>query len=535
MRIEIDLEGFETTHASGCQTRVVGTKTLLHSAGLSNIGTVDDLAQSEYGQAVELDADRRAVRFGRDYLGHYPLLYACTPRALYVSDEISWIVGRLKASGVRLTLHEEALALYFSMGYVPAGMTVFSEIVACEPHTVYQWRRGKIERTSTFNPVETDPALGLSELGSAIDSEVARLAGASDEIDVWCSGGIDSSIMACLFNAQGRRAELLTIGYGKDIHETHGDGERSYAYDVARHCGAPIREVDLAAGSFEAAHERFVSTHHMPVIDVCLPPKYALACASRSLVITGEGSDPLFGGPKNNAMLYAQSRGPSVDLGWHYAVQHDRSFAPLGKLMRRGAALSSYVVEQMNALLARYPGDLIRRLFYVNTHVKAAGLIFTESYHASRGAHIAVRHPYAGLAVYRAAFALEDHFKYRYPKSKIALHELYAGRLPRSVVERKKSGTLVPLQFYLRRFAASKFDLAPLHESGLFAEPFVRQLGEARDQPEYAMPLYGLVTLSEWLKHCLAEAGSPQNTTRGARSVEQRVSLRDSRSINALA
>jgi asparagine synthase (glutamine-hydrolysing) len=510
MRVKIDLETFAATHDGACRSSAAGIKTLIMSAGLE-LGSVDELAQAEYGQAVEVDVRERVVRFGRDYLGHCPLLYACTAEALYIGDDLAWIVAMLRRASLRLTLSEQAIALYLSMGYVPAGRTIFNEVVACEPHAVYRWRRGSIDKTSTFVPVEVDASCGLPDLEKAIEAEVERWARSADEIDVWCSGGIDSSIMACLFNAGGRRAQLLTFGYGRDIHEQHGDGERSFAYEVARQCGAPIREIALTAPSFQSAHERFVSAHHMPVIDTCVPPKYALAQASRGLVITGEGSDPLFGGPKNNAMMFAENKGASVNLGLHYARLHDRAFSLLGPLMRRGTALSDYVVEYMNGLLGRYPGDLVRRLFYVNTHIKAASLIFTESYYACRENGVAARHPYAALQVYRTAFALEDRFKYRYPNGKLALHALYASRLPPSIVNRRKSGTVVPLSFYLRGFAAGKFDLAPLREAGLFDERFIGELVDLRDRQADPMLLYALVTLSEWLKHCSSVAPASED------------------------
>lgn len=510
MRVEVDLERFAVRQALGCKLHRVRARTLYLSHSLAAIDSVDALSKAEYGQAVEVDFARRVVRFGRDYLGHFPLLYACTAKTLCISDDLAWILGALKSQGARLTISDEAVALFLAMGYVPAGLSLFKEVVACEAHTLYRWRRGKLEKTSTFVPVDVDAACGLPELKAAIETEVARWSAAAPQIDVWCSGGIDSSIMACLFNSEGRQAELLTLGYGKDIHETLGDGERSYAYAVADHCGARIREVELSAAAFERAHERFVATHATPVIDSCVPPKYALADGSRGLVITGEGSDPLFGGPKNNTMIFAQSKGPKVDLGWHYAMSHARAFPLLGKLLRRGSELSHYVVEQMNAMLGRYPGELIRRLFYVNTHVKAASLIFGESYYASRHAAATVRHPYAGLGVYRTAFALEDRLKYSYPRDKLALHELYAARLPRVVAQRRKSGTVLPLRVYLGKLDPRKFDLAPLAESGVFSESWVTHLVETRDKLEDVRPLYGLVTLSEWLKACAAvQAAKP--------------------------
>ncbi len=514
MWIEIDLSSFGVRQEGLRHVRSEAPIDLYVSPTLENLRSAKELVDAEYGQAVEIDLRERKITFGRDYLGHFPLLYASTRSALYVSDRLTWIIRRLRANKTGLSLSEEAVALYFTMGYVPAGMTLYKEITACEAHTLYEWRRGKIEKFSTFRPVEAEPACGLADLERAIEHEVARWAACSDEIDVWCSGGLDSSIMACAFNAGGRRAELLTLGYGSHIQDNFGEGERGYAHDVAKQCGAGIREVELTADKFEGVHERFTATHHMPVIDTCVPPKYALAQASRRFVITGEGSDPLFGGPKNNVMIFASSRG-SAKLGRHYAAAHERYAFILDKLMSRGAELADYAVEYLEGLFDRYPGDLIRRMFYINTHIKAPSLIFTESFYACREHGVTARHPYAGLSVYRTAFALDDRLKYQYPKNKLALHALYADRLPRSVVNRKKSGTVLPLRFYLSKFASHKFDFSPLSESGLFVEQVVKRGATDWRGEENAGLLYSFVTLSEWLRNCSTaskpgDAASPE-------------------------
>src|SRR5262245_31825439 len=223
---EIDLESFEVTQ-DGFDVRRLGPRTLYTSAGLAGFDRIEQLADSEYAQAIEVDRERGTVSFGRDFLGHFPLSFACERGRLYISDSFGRICEALRAAGVSLTLSEEALALYFSYGFVPQGMSTFREIVNCEATGFYTWSKGLIRRTRQFEPVEVDESATVHDLGEAIEAEVAKYAGA--ELDVWCSGGLDSSIMAVRFNSEGRRADLVTLAYGKDIHEQFGDGELRYA------------------------------------------------------------------------------------------------------------------------------------------------------------------------------------------------------------------------------------------------------------------------------------------------------------------
>ena len=508
MLIEIDLVTFAVRHEGLCRARALGPMSLYTSPDLAGVSGVDALAESEYGQAIEVDSAERTVRFGRDYLGHFPLLYACTTDTLLIGDDLGGITARLEARARRPAPSEEALALYFTLGYVPAGMTLDRDIIACEPHSLYRWRAGRIDRTSTFRAVEIDPEAGPVDVERAIAREVDRWCAHTDQLDVWCSGGVASSILALACNAGGRRAELATVGYGSHLDSQFGDADRACTQDVARQCGAAVRETVLTGDSFERAHERLVAGHPAPVMDVGAPSKYALAEHTRRMVLTGEGAEAIFGGQRNNLVVYACSRDPLAGAGRHYAQAHERWFPVLGKLMRRGEELSRFVAEHLDALFERYPGDLVRRLFYVETHVKAASQTFLESYYAARSRPIAARHPLAGLGVYRAAFALKDGLRYRYPGTKLALRELYGARLPASVRNRRDSATVLPLRYYLVNIARRKRDLSPLLDSGLFDEAFVRR-GMAWDRERKGRSPYALLTLSEWLRqHPGAAAGN---------------------------
>src|SRR5712692_2808583 len=170
----------------GCQEKTLGQKALYVTPGLEKLISATELADAEYGLAVEVDLLDRTVLFGRDYLGHYPLMYACTESHLYISDDAFQIKGVLENEGIELTLSEQSLALYFSMGYIPQGMTAYSQIKSCENTSLYRWKRGAITKISLFEPVEVNEAFSVTELGERIEHEVAKLAATSNAIEVWC-------------------------------------------------------------------------------------------------------------------------------------------------------------------------------------------------------------------------------------------------------------------------------------------------------------------------------------------------------------
>jgi asparagine synthetase B (glutamine-hydrolysing) len=508
MFLEIDLETFRVRQ-SGFFVRPIGARRLYTSDTLTHLQRIDELVDAEYGQAVEVDREARTVSFGRDFLGHYPLSYACEKGKLYISDRLQPIAEALERAGVRLTVWEEALALYFTMGFIPHGFSTYRQIVNCESSGYYTWAKGSVRRVRRFEPVEVDERAPLDDLGAAIEAEIAACARRAPQIDVWCSGGLDSAIMAVRFNAGGRRADLLTLSYGQEIHDKVGDGERRFAHEVGRFCGAPVREAEMACRRFEQMHEDCLRSHNGPVIDTPVPPKYALAEASRPFVVTGEGGDNFFGGPKNVYMMYAAERWPHAHRGYLYAMAHERFFHKLKWIFVRGAELAGFVEEYCQRLLDAYPGPLLRKIYYLNALEKPSSMIFAQSYLPARRHGLTIRHPLGALGVYRQAFRLPDRRKFVYPVSKIALTELYGAQLPPSIVKRRKRGTLVPRSYYLQHYSPKKFAYDALRSTGVFREPMLQKYARRDMRVERSLQVYGLVTLNLWL-----------NQRRAARAIE---------------
>src|SRR5713226_6868123 len=175
MWFEIDLCTFAVRQEGFCE-QPSGHRTLYLSPDLQSVYSIRDLAEAEYGQAIEVDVNNRVVYFGRDYLGHHPLLYALTDQHLFISDEIVDIRFWLNHLGVRLTTSEEALALYFAAGYIPQEFTLFEQIKSCENASLYRWTRGRVSRVSLFRPVEENPLFPLMELGERIEHQIVNLA-----------------------------------------------------------------------------------------------------------------------------------------------------------------------------------------------------------------------------------------------------------------------------------------------------------------------------------------------------------------------
>lgn len=496
MWLSVRIEDFAVTH-QGLKSRPSGAARMYFSPGL-NIEKIEDLRHVEYGQAIHVDVVSRTIKFGRDYLGQYPLLYALTDDYLYISDHVGEIRRALKQAGERVSISEEAVALYLIMGYVPQGMTLYQQIVACENATIYTLRKGRVSAQRIFEPVEIRHGVTDAELHQAIRGSVAGFIG-DGEVDVWCSGGIDSSSMAWETCRATSHAELLTLSYGSSIERLYGNGEVPYARLMANTCGAKLREARLNDSAFQRVYADFLSDHIGPVIDTCAIAKYALAETSRSFALTGEGGDPLFGGVKNDFIMFAMAKNPGADIGLVYAQSHRRFLGNLNQLMHRGDELKDFAAGYLRRLVDRYPGDLLRKLFYLNTFEKQGGMIFPESYYPGAKYGVNIRHPLTSMGVYETAFAMPDSLRYVYPSGKLALMRLYQGHLPEEVLSRKKSGTLMPLRHYLTNFPEEYYDLSSLYGLEMFQQKSIQALFSFDVIVKDPLLLHTLITLNAYI------------------------------------
>jgi len=497
MWLEIELNHF-TIKNHGFIERNQPNNTIYTSPGLEKLSSIRDLIETEQGIAIEVDKNKKHITFGRDYLGQYPLLFMQENNKLFLTDDILYIDWWAKKNGIDLTLSEEALALYFSFGYVPQDMTLFREIKSCKNITLYHYKNDKIIEENVFTPVEEMEAASINDVERCIFNEALKLKNSHDNFDVWCSGGIDSSAMAYCFGHNNSTTEILTLGYDEATIEKFGDGEIQYASEISQHCKTPLRHAQLSIDNFILLHEQLTNGHIGPVIDTCAIAKYALSQATRNTAVTGEGGDPVFGGVKNTNVLFAHSQHPQLALGWIYAYAHRRFFNRLDDIFIHGKELTDYVVEYLNKKFKFYPGDLLRKLFYLNTIEKQGGMIFPQSYCPGKRYGISIHHPLTNLSVYQSAFHLKDEKRYLYPDGKLVLSQLFRDKIPESIIKRKKSGTIIPLRNFMEKMPANCFDVTALKSSGYFNEEILGKINTyADDEPQ--LLTYGFITLNKWL------------------------------------
>ena len=159
------------------------------------------------------DARENRLLLGRDPLGIKPLYYAeQDARMLFASE-----VKALLASGlVERKLSSAGIASYLSFGAVTEPLTAIDGVLSLPAGHRAVYANGRLVVERYWTP-ETEPALQVSEAEAVAElrhrlDESLRLHLVTDApLGVFLSGGVDSSILACLAAHETSRLRTISV------------------------------------------------------------------------------------------------------------------------------------------------------------------------------------------------------------------------------------------------------------------------------------------------------------------------------------
>lgn len=245
--------------------------------------------------------DRRSQELfcARDRLGIKPFYYFWDGRTFVFASEIKAL---LEHPAVSPALDESALAEYLAFGYLSGPGTMFRNIGKLMPGHWLRLKSGQLEIRQYWDvPAAPGSEAGRDD-GSWVEEcrarleETVRMRLMSDvPLGMFLSGGIDSSTIAALMKRMvSGPVRTFAVGYAEAEFS-----ELGYARQLADSIGTDHHEVVVGMDEFFDAVPRLIWHEDEPIAwpsSVSLHFVSRLAAQSVKVVLTGEGSDELFGG-----------------------------------------------------------------------------------------------------------------------------------------------------------------------------------------------------------------------------------------------
>jgi asparagine synthase (glutamine-hydrolysing) len=247
------------------------------------------------------DENRRRLFAARDRFGIKPLFYARHNDTLYLASEIK----ALFAAGVPARWDEESVYHNLSFG-APQLRTLYEGVFQIPPghFMLVTDQHMQLNRYWDFNYPAKDSMTAArsdadyaAELRETLEEAVRLRLRADVPVGIYLSGGLDSCAMLGL-TARNRPdpVKAFTLSFG----ESALYDESAIAHEMAQKAGAelhviPITQKDLADAFADAIEQAEGPTPNGHGVAKYLLSK-AVRDAGYKVVITGEGSDEIFGG-----------------------------------------------------------------------------------------------------------------------------------------------------------------------------------------------------------------------------------------------
>ncbi|MGA5298592.1 asparagine synthase (glutamine-hydrolyzing) [Nucisporomicrobium flavum] len=418
----------------------------------------------------------------RDPFGVKPLYLLETADGVFLASERKALLPFSGDSGA--ALDTDALAHYMTLQYVPDPLTLHRHVRRLPPGHRLTWTPGGGLRQERYfrpslRPLHVQPEAAYHAIRDALRDSVRRHLHAEVPVGAFLSSGVDSSAIVALAREERPDLHAFTAGFA---HE--GYSEIEVAQDTAAQLGVQLTPTVVTEDDVIRELPRIVQLLDDPVADPSLIPLYFLAqTASRyvTVVLSGEGSDELFGGytiyrePSSLAGIGRLPAGMRRGLrGLSHVIPEGvrgrsflergttpieeryygnaRIFSPAEKaeLLRFTAEPHTAVTSHLYAETADV--DDVASMQYVDLHTWLPGDILTKADRMSMAHSLELRVPFLDQAVYAAAAGLPTELKLPHGSrtTKHALREAMRGIVPESVRERRKLGFPTPTRLWLK-------------------------------------------------------------------------------------
>lgn len=494
------------------------------------------------------DRHEQRLHLVRDRVGVKPLYVARTVEGDVVfGSELKALAAH---PGFSRRVSPEALDAYLRYAYVPAPLTLFADAIKLLPGHILTlantrdpfdprayWSLEEVAQHGAAEQLGTDEPVIVDQLESLLREAVQLRMLADVPLGAFLSGGIDSSLVVALMQAQATRpVKTFTIGFAEARFD-----ESAHARAVATRLGTDHTEQVVTAAEAQAVIPELPTMYDEPLADASQIPTFLVSALARSRVtvaLSGDGGDELFGGYARYAVaprVWAKLRPvPASVRRVAGSTLTAAGVLPIPSSLRRrlrragalvGAEGFAEVYRQLvstrpdtAALVLRTPVPRDRllqlmsvlshraeheRMMFVDTAIYLPDDLLTKLDRASMAVGLEGRVPLLDHRVVEFAWRLP----WTRRQGKRLLRTLLGRYLPRELYERPKMGFEVPigpwLRGPLRAWAEDLLDTDTVRRGGVFSAPQVGQawrkhLDGSADSPHL---IWAILMFEAWQRH----------------------------------
>ena len=460
------------------------------------------------------------VYIARDFFGEKPLYYSNNDTSLIWGSELKSLKSQLN---YKPKICEKALALYFSLTYIPAPYTIYEGILKLEPNKYIEYsiieddflinEISKNNHESNFDGSFKDAKEKTKKL--VYESVVSR--SISDvQIGTFLSGGVDSSIVSyCLSQSTNKRIDTFSIGFDKKQFD---ETEKSRL--VAKLINSNHHEYILSEKSFYKDLDIILNNFDEPFADSSALPSFLVSQKTSKHVkvaLTGDGGDEVFGGYnkyhintinnyytnlisekahnllKNTFSLLLKIKDDNRGLKFKIkktlnSIDYNNNFYwNIISMAFKENEINKILINSSNGIFNYYKDDLglsktntLTDLRNIDKHVSLEGDMLVKVDRTSMLSSLECRAPFLNQKLWKFTNTLPSGYLIKNGSKKHILKEAFKDVFPSNFLEKSKQGFGVPVGDWLRTILKDELmflcDKSFIEEQNLFKYNYVYEM-----------------------------------------------------------
>ncbi|WP_455505181.1 asparagine synthase (glutamine-hydrolyzing), partial [Clostridium sp.] len=419
----------------------------------------------------------KEIVFGaRDHFGIKPLYYINNNEFIAFSSEYKVLVKVLK----EISINETALQNYFSFQYTPNYNTIINEIKEVPNGTYFTIKNGNLEFYRYHDIKFNNKNITKDNIYDIVNDSVKHHMIANVEVGTFLSGGIDSTIVTALAAKLNPKIKTFSIGF-----DVEGYNELTVAKKTAEYLGVENISVNVSEQDYIKALPKVAYYMDDPLADPSCVGIYLLSEEARKhvkVVLSGEGSDELFGGYNIYKEYYSLKPFSYLPESIKREVNKVAKVLPdiKGKsyLLRGTTKLKDRYIgnakifnnEEVKKVIVDYDenntySDILAHLYeecdknsydsvttmqYIDINTWLEGDILLKADKMSMAHSLEVRVPFLDKEVLNCATGLTLSQKISKNNTKVLLREAFKDIVPPYMKEKKKLGFPTPIRVWLK-------------------------------------------------------------------------------------
>jgi asparagine synthase (glutamine-hydrolysing) len=505
----------------------------------------------------------------RDRLGEKPLYYGWIGDSFIFASELKPFMLYRKQD---LHLNRQAIALYMEHNYIPAPHSIFLEIKKLEaahwiqlkpqsgpqsirtlPYWALSERIHQLRKHGSDSHIESEEEI-LESFETNLKKTIARQMVADVPLGAFLSGGLDSSSVVALMQAQSsRKVRTFTIGF----HEKEFN-EASEEKKIAAHLGTDHTEMFVTPQDSLDVVPHLAEIYDEPFADSSQIPTSLLARLTRQHVVvslSGDGGDELMAGynrynwsqklsaltepmPHAARAIVSQIATSISEENWSrasslvmWALPENKKMKHFGQKVHKLASFlgAKDQVDVYKKLIKHpWPGMPVLRaenaeneslnksliedfsgiesMMYSDAMTYLPDDILVKVDRATMAASLESRTPFLDHEWVEYIWTLPLSIKIREGQGKWILRKTLEKYVPRELFERPKSGFAAPIgkwmRHELRDWCEELLDEKRLREEGLLNVSLIRQMWQEHldEKKNWQYQLWNVLMLEAWIQ-----------------------------------